>query len=498
MNTPFMRSNLRSLFTRCAVSWCACAAIFVSHVPARADDAGMAVLKSARWRSAESFGSFGPHARAAVPGGGPIIGVGTAGITAIDRASGKRIWLNEGGNLIMGVGDKTVLVQKQASKPVDRKLFALSAADGTVAYEIAIPQEYAHNVPDDVHVIGKTVIIESYTLTVDPNSVAVPPIGRVSVPGPRVLTAYDLDTGKELWKNNSPNNKKVFFEFDPAPSPPPQLELRTTMEEQVIDSATGKPVWSVPLNGKEHEPYPLVPGHVRTADGTWFFLERAGDGDPAFGFQLIARDGATGKILRQHKIPDCPGALAAVAGQLLIMRECRKSEYKYFMDSFSYVKLTEDEKKDKLTAIDMQTGKIVWTAAVPTDNQTTRVRVADDLLLAGEPDNLKPFLSHGKWNMIVLEAATGKTLWSKTLLSDVVMHKDLMIFALVDQVVGANRRDGRILWSIPSGVAGNAACNPFIADGTLYLSIHNFDDPLGSGLFAIPLENNPALTGPRP
>ena len=88
MNTRFMRMNVRSRFTRRAVWWCACAAILGSQVPVRADDAGMAVLKSARWRSTESLRSFGPHARAAVPGGGPIIGVGSAGIMAIDRASG--------------------------------------------------------------------------------------------------------------------------------------------------------------------------------------------------------------------------------------------------------------------------------------------------------------------------------------------------------------------------------------------------------------------------
>ena len=65
-------------------------------------------------------------------------------------------------------------------------------------------------------------------------------------------------------------------------------------------------------------------------------------------------------------------------------------------------------------------------------------------------------------------------------------------------VVGANRRDGKILWSIPTNTTGYAACDPLVADGMLYLSIYDSGDAAGSGLFAIPLEGNPALAGPRP
>jgi hypothetical protein len=99
--------------------------------------------------------------------------------------------------------------------------------------------------------------------------------------------------------------------------------------------------------------------------------------------------------------------------------------------------------------------------------------------------------------MTVLEAATGKTLWSKSLRTEVVMHKDIMIFTLADQVVGANRRDGTIRWSISCNTSGYSSCDPLIADGTLYLFIDGPGDTAGTGLFAIPLENNPALAGPK-
>jgi outer membrane protein assembly factor BamB len=493
MNARFMRVNVRARFMRWAVAWCVGAAVFGSQVAVRADEAGMAVLKSARWRIAALPGWSGLYARAVVPGGGPIIGMGSGGITAWDRASGKQIWSNQAeSTFFLGVGEKTVLVHKRASNPGERKLYALSAADGSVVYDIPVAREYAHVLPEGVRIMGKTVIFVSYTLTVDPNSVAMPPIGRVSVPGPRVVTAYDVVTGKELWKNNSPENKNVFCWFDPL------LEIRTGAEQQMIDSATGKTVWSVPLNGREHDASFLVPGQVRSGDGTWYFLERGGAGDAVNGFQLIARDGATGKLLRQHKIPYSPGALGTVAGGLVILREPRKPSQISYMDSSWPAVLTEDEKKDKLTAIDMQSGKIAWAAAVPTDSPTIHIRVADDLLLVGEPDIYLTFQSHGKWNMTVLEAATGKTLWSKALRTDVVMHKDIMIFAVADQIVGANRRDGKILWSIPSNTAGDAACEPLVADGTLYLSIYDSGGGASSGLYAIPLENNPALAGARP
>jgi outer membrane protein assembly factor BamB len=154
-------------------------------------------------------------------------------------------------------------------------------------------------------------------------------------------------------------------------------------------------------------------------------------------------------------------------------------------------------KKDKLTAIDIQTGKAAWATAVPTENEFSRIRVADDLLLAGEPGGRPLSLAHGPWNMTVLEAATGKILWSKSLRTEVVMHKDIMIFTIADQVVGANRRDGTSRWSIPCNTSGYSSCDPLIADGTLYLFIDGSGDNAGGGVFAIPLEDNPALAGPK-
>ena len=331
MSTRSVRTSLRLLLARWAVSWCACAALFVSYVPARADDAGLAVLKSARWRGTVLPGERGQSPLSAVPGGGPLIGGSGGTITALDRATGKQIWSKGGYLLLMGVSEKAVLLYKADNT---RRLFALSAADGSLVYDIRIPQEFTHALPGGVHVMGKTVIFESNTLTViQPDRTA--PGGRVSMAGPPVLTAYDLDTGKELWKNISPENKQVIYAFDGVPDHsrsvntgivPALLEIRTGAEQQMIDPATGKTVWSVPLNGREYEPLTLVPGHVRRADGTWFFLERPAAGEPAVnGFQVIARDGATGKIVGQYKIPYGPGALTTVAGQLLILREPRKS-----------------------------------------------------------------------------------------------------------------------------------------------------------------------------
>jgi outer membrane protein assembly factor BamB len=477
MSTRSVRTDLRAVFARWAVSWCVGAAILGSQVPARADDAGMAVLKSARWKGTVLTGVRGQTGVVAAPGGGPIIGMSSGTITALDRASGKQIWSNQENPLVMGVSEKTVLVYKADRT---RRLFALSAADGSFAYDIRIPQEFTHALPGGVHVMGKTVLVESNILTViQPDITA--PTGRVSKAGPPVLTAYDLDTGKELWKNNSPENKEVSYASEPL------LDIRTGTEQQVIDPATGKTVWSVPRNGQEYEPLALVPGHVRRADGTWFFLERAGEGDVAVnGLQVIARDGATGKIVGQYKIPYGPGALATVAGELVILREPRKpSTVKVGFDAVGLAVLTEDEKKDKLTALDMQTGKIAWAVAIPTVDGATRIRVADDLLL----------LRNGV-NMIVLEAATGKTLWSESVRAEVVMHNDVMMLTLADAIVGAKRRDGKILWSIPCSFG---PCAPQIANGMLYLSITDSGGTAaGREVYAVPLEGNPALAGPRP
>jgi hypothetical protein len=109
--------------------------------------------------------------------------------------------------------------------------------------------------------------------------------------------------------------------------------------------------------------------------------------------------------------------------------------------------------------------------------------VADDLLLVQAGTRL-----------VVIDLAAGKTLWSNALRTHAVMHKDIMIFITVDEIVGANRRDGQILWSVPC----RTPCAPLIADGTLYLSINDSGGTAGRNVFAIPLEANPALVGPRP
>jgi hypothetical protein len=490
VNSWFMRVNVRSRFVGWAVSWCACAAIFGSQVPARGDDAGDSVLKSARWRGTALPGERGQSPLAEVPGGGPIIAGSGGRITALDRATGRQIWSTEGYVMLMGVSEKAMLIYKADTK----QLLARSPADGSLAYNVRIPREFTHALPGGVHVMGKTVIFQSNTLTVvQPDITA--PTGRVSKAGPPVLFAYDLDTGKEIWKNDSPENKDVNYAVNGVRDysrsvnmgiVPALFEIRTAAEQQMIDPATGKTVWSVPRNGREHEPLTLVPGEVRSADGTWYFLERVAEGDLATnGFQLIAREGATGKIVGQYKIPYSPGTLTTVTGKLAILREPRKpGTVKTGFDAVGPAKLTEDEKKDKLAAIDIQSGKIAWAVAIPTeDPNTTRIRVADDLLL----------LEAGS-RLIVLDRATGQTLWSNARRSNVVMHKDIMIFITVDEIVGVNRRDGKMLWSIPCPTP----CDPLIADGTLYLSIGDSGGAAGRDLFAIPLENNPALAGPRP
>jgi outer membrane protein assembly factor BamB len=469
----------RTRFARHGLMWCLCAAILAWGLPARADEVGQALLKSARWRAPAPSQSRGPTALAAMSGGGPIVSVSGGAVTALDRATGKRLW-SFGLNLnLLGVGQKVVLVCTSGNTSAEQRVFALSGKDGSTAYEIPLPQEYNFRLPGDVGVTGGEIVITSnrrYTMV----DRAPPPGMGVSGGGPPVVTTFDLETGKQLRKETVPEN-----------------------------AATGR----APATARGNTPSPLRT--IRGEDGKWYSVEPQGEGDPATtGYQFVTRDAPNGKVLGQTHVDYAPGTPAAIVGQILIMREPRKSATERMgIDMSRTVVLTEDEKKEKLTALNLQTGKPVWTAAVTTDFPSAKIRAAGDLLLIGGIPSRAPYSPQGRWTMSVLDQATGKLLWSQRLHTDVTLYQDLMVFALVDQWVGVNRRDGKPVWSVPcdpfitvtdpsipegtpfsSGTTVNyAACNPLIDDGMLYLEILHFGDDAGSGIFAIPLEGNPAL-----
>jgi outer membrane protein assembly factor BamB len=300
-----------------------------------------------------------------------------------------------------------------------------------------------------------------------------------------VVTTYDLETGKQLRKENVPEN-----------------------------AAAGR----APATARGNTPSPLRT--TRGEDGKWYSVEPQGDDDPVTsGYQFVTRDAPNGKVLGQTHIDYAPGTPATVVGQILIMREPRKSAVVMVgIDVARTVALTDDDKKEKLTALNLQTGKPVWTAAVTTDFLSAKIRAAGDLLLIGDSPSRQPYTPHGRWTLSVLEQATGKPLWSRKIHTDVALYQDLMFFALPDQWVAVNRRDGKPLWSIPcdafetvtdpsipegtpfaSGVTVNyPACDPLIDDGMLYLAVTHSGDEAGTGIFAIPLEGNPALRSQKP
>jgi outer membrane protein assembly factor BamB len=204
-------------------------------------------------------------------------------------------------------------------------------------------------------------------------------------------------------------------------------------------------------------------------DGTCLMMEYQEKGGSQ---RMMTVDVKTGKTLKSVDFPAETGMLRAASGDVLVLQRLRKSEMVRQGDVGYRVALTEEDKKEKITAYDEKAGKEQWTVAIPRDRPTQdELILAGDVLLQGDPGTMwyrTPSLSES-WTLTALDMADGKALWKRERMAGTpVVHGETVILSGANFLEAVDRREGKARWRIPTAGAPSV---PVIVEGVVYFGV---------------------------
>jgi outer membrane protein assembly factor BamB len=417
-----------------------------------AQSRGKAMVAAAKWRAPGIEGTWALRCE----GAGPVIVLAEKSITALAKEDGKELWkVTEGVQYPTDIGgnDKIVLVKKTQSSDGEApwEVTGISLADGTEKYRLSVPGSIISRAEQ---VRGSLIVVAT--------GLATPIFGPILRPRPQVtpqLTGYDLNTGRKLWRRDAP--KIEFLEGFIS-----ETEYLAILNDSLtlVDASTGESKWERPLESGWKGA-----GQVFRPDGTALFLEyREGTAI----HRLLMLDLKTGKTVRNMDLSGIEGALEAASSDVLVLQRLRKSSTERMFDMVRTVELTEEDKKEKITAFEARSGKAQWTVAIPQDEPNyDAVELAGDVLLQGNPGSTwykVPSIDE-TWTLSVMDMANGKTLWKRERVAgNPVVYKEMVIISGLDTLDAVDRRGGKTLWSIPTA---GPPCEPRVVDGVLYIGV---------------------------
>jgi outer membrane protein assembly factor BamB len=460
----------------------------------------IALVKTAKWRIPEEA-----DIQHAVHNDDWIVGTTKSGtVEAFDAATGQKKWEKASGGTTVSeleIDGDIVLIRVTDSPPA---LTALALADGSQKWALDLPGSRLRMDGNGPHVAVGVNLSEYRSPRFGPMRM---PTTRETPPGPPELRIFARDTGKLLWTHPLPEGTTEYggYELESAGD---LLYLFTYRRIEgagvtALNPADGKTRWTHPI------PVGTESATLMLADGL-VVMNLATDVDadpPKKGHQqFIVLNAADGTLARILEVDETLGWNRPLPhGLMLMTRPPLLKSFRTF-DFQSTRTLTPDDVKAKFTLWDLKTGALKWNTAVFLDEKkyhTTSMNIRQDLYidenvmlvsLDGTTTQAGPAAQKNAWCLASLDLTTGNTLWSNTVenthttfLNHVLFYKQLIIVNSEEGVLALNRADGRGLWYIPS--PGSIWLT---ANGTLYLQIHEPTAGIPTGLYAIPLERNPA------
>ena len=436
-----------------------------------AEARGKAMMAAAKWQAPPIAEFWTVRCEA----GGPVIVLGERSITALGRADGKELWkVTERVEYprVIGGNDKVLAVLKQGQPGRDNTspaVVGLSLADGTEKYRL-VGTVGGHQ----EQVRGNLITVAMGLAT---------PYAGPTMGGPRgsapALMAYDLNTGQQAWGIGADK-----FEFLKGFVSDAQYLALFNNVMTVVDTTTGTKQAERPL-----EQGWSGAGLLTQADGTCLMMETR-EGTP--NQRLLTMDLKTGKIVKTVDLPaEAKGTLVAMKDDVLVLVKAQKSGMMRQGDVSYPVKLTEEDKKEKIMAFDLRAGKAQWSLEF-----TPEYVIQDDVVLAGDvllqghlwaTRNWTPPTE--KWTLTALDLAHGQKVWQREQMVGLpVVYQDTLILSGANFLEGVDRRDGKSRWWIPTA---GAPCEPVIAGGVMYFGVRP-NGQMGpgryDGIFAIGLE----------
>ena len=257
---------------------------------------------------------------------------------------------------------------------------------------------------------------------------AVPPTRRVAED---TVVCLDLATGKTVWKAKAPGEPRGRS----CSSTPAVIDGKVfalgSAQVYCLDASTGKQLWATPLPGKAPGSSPLVSEGVVVANVG----------------KLAGYDAASGRELwRQEKVGGGNSSPVpwSAAGRALVLCNSR----------------------NEITAVDLQTGAIVW--ATPGGGDSTPA-ISGDILVAQVRNPKTAFAA------VKLSATGAERLWSHAFdplrtQSSPIVH-DGLAFLMDDNLHYCwELATGKLKWEapVPSTIA-----SPALADGKIFVLVNN-------------------------